>query len=310
MDKSLKGLPTVFVITINWNGLADTLECLRSLTNVDFAQLRTIVVDNGSVDDQAETIAREFPDAVVLRQDRNLGFCGGCNAGIQYAIENDADYVLLLNNDALATPSLVQKLVNAYSEFPDAGAVSPVVCGYPDTDRVWYARPRWIASKAEFVLKESNDTLDSFLSTKPFAVDFATGCCMLVPTKVYEEAGLLDERYFAYYDELDWCFRIRRSGYKSYVVPNAVVYHKETRSTPGPTHYYLIYRNRMLWMKENMSIWDRSKSFKVLAKGALWHLLNNFGLVTSATPKNCSRAVLCAYRDYFLGRFNGWEDKI
>jgi len=301
------GQPKVFVVTINWNGLADTLQCLESLVHLDYPNVETIVVDNASANDQAETIAERFPEAIILSQEENLGFCGGCNVGIQHALAHGAEYVLLLNNDAIVTPSFLTKLVGLFDIFADAGAASPLVCEYPDTSKIWYARPRWISREAYFVLKEPDDAVEFLEKKDAYAVEFTTGCCMLVPARVFESEGLLDERYFAYYDEVEWCFRIRRSGFACYVAPNAVVYHKERRSTPGPVHDYLVARNRLLWMKEYLPFGERLRSAKYLAKEWLWHQLNARGLTAERIPRGSSRALVRGYRDYFRGRFFRWE---
>lgn len=302
-------LPLVHIVIVNWNGLSDTLECLASLAGLTYSSVRVVVVDNGSKGDQAGIIEEGFPGAVVLRQSENLGFCGACNIGIRYAMDAGADFVLLLNNDALATPDLIEKLLDGYQTTENAGAISPVVSEYPEVEKISYLRPRWVAGTACFILKEDDDSYDKIPEQKPFAVDFAIGCCMLVPVDVYRQAGLLDERYFAFYDEIEWCYRIRRLGYESYVVPGARVFHKVSQSTPVPVHTYLMTRNRLLWMKENLPVRKRLRPFKYLFKEYIWHVLNSRGLTEPRVSRTHSRAFLRGCRDYFRGRFYKWDEE-
>ncbi|MGH9820962.1 MAG: glycosyltransferase family 2 protein [Pyrinomonadaceae bacterium] len=301
--------PVVYIVTLNWNGLSDTLECLASLEKLTYKHIRKIVVDNGSRRNEGEIIKEKFPDVTVIRNDDNLGFCGGCNTGINHAVGEGADFVLLINNDAMVSADLIEKLMDGFLAVENPGAVSPIVCEYPDTTKVSYARPLWLPRSAYFILKEENDTLELLNQMEPYEVDFASGCCMLVPTAVYRDAGLLDERYFAYYDEVEWCYRIRQKGYKSYVVPTTSVQHKERQSTPDSVHYYLINRNRMLWMKQYLPFGQRVRPLLFLAKDCLWHVLNIWGLTEPRILKQHSRAAVRGYRDYFLGRFYKWDDK-
>jgi GT2 family glycosyltransferase len=101
--------PSVYIVILNWNGLDDTLECLASIAKLSYSNVKTIVVDNGSEDDQAAVIAKAFPNVYGARATENLGFCGGCNVGIKEALEKNADFVMLLNNDTLVSPALIEK---------------------------------------------------------------------------------------------------------------------------------------------------------------------------------------------------------
>ena len=302
---SAMDLATVCIILINWNGLEDTLECLTSLRLLTYPRVNIVVVDNASKGNQADIIEERFPEVMVLRQSENLGFCGGCNVGIQYAIDQGGDFVLVLNNDTVTTPDLLEKLIAVFQKISNAGAVSPVISEYPEVTKIGYFRPKWNPKTAVFV----NDNCGYLSEIDPFPVEFANGCCMLVPVRIFQTVGLFDERYFAYYDEIDWCCRIRRHGYESYVAPTAMVHHKMTRSTPAPVRDYFMSRNRLLWMKENLSFWARLYSFKFLLKDYIWHILNSRGLTTPRISRQCSRAVVSGGSDYFRGRFYKWDEK-
>lgn len=289
--------------------MEDTLECLFSLEKLTYSNVEIIVVDNGSKNNEAETIERKFPAAIVLKQTENLGFCGGCNVGIKHALENGADYVMLLNNDTLVSPDLIENLITGYEKLENAGAISPVILEYPATEKIWFSRARWDISEAQFRLSKVNESYDDLLNKEPFLSDFACGCCLFASSKMFEKIGLFDERYFAFYDEAEWCARLRKEGFDSYVVPSAVMYHKVSRSTPSLVSTYLLSRNRLLWMKENLNFRDRLKAMPYLFKELVWHALNLLGLRKGIYSKQHSNALLCGWKDYVLGKFYKWDEK-
>src|SRR5215203_3182643 len=106
--------PSVHIIILNWNGLADTLECLASIRRLTYPNVRVKVIDNASANNEAEIIEKSFPEVEVLKQKENLGFCGGCNVGMKRAIEQGAGFVMLLNNDSLVSPGLIEALIEGY----------------------------------------------------------------------------------------------------------------------------------------------------------------------------------------------------
>lgn len=130
--------PSVFIVTINWNGLEDTVECLESLHDLDYPNYKIVVVDNGSKNKEADKILKQFPDVTLIKNKTNLGFTGGCNKGIERALKDGADYVLLLNNDTIVTKNFLNKLVKFYDSTADAGVVSSLVL-FNDKKTVWYS---------------------------------------------------------------------------------------------------------------------------------------------------------------------------
>jgi len=301
--------PTVHIVTLNWNGLEDTLECLESISKLTYPAVTTVVVDNGSRNQEAETIENRFPEAVLLKQSENLGFCGGCNAGIRYAMNNGADYVMLLNNDTLVPPDLLEKLFAGLNGLEKVGAVSPIILEYPETEKIWFSRARWEPERALFSLADGNEGYEDIAETTPYNSEFASGCCLLTPIQTFKTGGLLDERYFAFYDEAAWCSHIRRLGFESFVIPSAFMYHKVSKGTPALVSTYLLSRNRLLWMKENLNLAARARSFGYLAKEVTWHACNLLGLTKEHYSKQHSRALLQGYKDYFRRRFNRWNER-
>lgn len=303
---------SVHIIILNWNGLENTLECLASIRALTYPQLRVHVVDNASENNEADVIEREFPEVNVLKQPENLGFCGGCNAGIEQAVAENADFVMLLNNDALVSPNLIEMLVEAYEKLDRPGAVSPVIFKYPETENIWFSIARWEADwksgEAKFRLA-LDENYESLKDRKPYETEFACGCCLFISTAVVREVGTFDERYFAFYDEAEWCVRMKQKGFTSYIVPSAFMYHKVGGSTPSLVSTYLLNRNRLLWASENLSFSQKVKAYPVMAKEFVWHLLNAGNFIPEKKryiPRDRSRAFLQGYKDYFLRRFGKW----
>jgi GT2 family glycosyltransferase len=306
---------SVHIVILNWNGLADTLECLASVRTLTYPNVRVQVVDNASEGGEAEVIERAFPEVNVLKQSENLGFCGGCNAGMKQAIAEGADFVMLLNNDALVSPNLIEALLDGYAKLENPGAASPVIFKYPETEKIWFSIAAWEAvwksGEAKFRLA-LDENYESLKHKKPYPTEFACGCCLFVSTDVIRQVGFFDERYFAFYDEAEWCVRMKRQGMTSYIIPSAFMYHKVGKSTPSLVATYLLNRNRLLWAAENLSFRQKIKSYPVLAKEFVWHLLNAGNIIPESKryiPKERSRAFLQGYKDYFLRRFGKWGEK-
>src|SRR5215203_1246099 len=262
-------LPLVHIIILNWNGLNDTSECLAAIKKLTYPNVHVQVIDNASKNGEAEIIEQRFPEVEVLKQTENLGFCGGCNAGMKKALAENADFVMLLNNDAIVSPNLIEALVEGYEGLENPGAVSPVIFKYPETDKIWFSIARWEAfwktGEAKFRLALDEDYA-SLKDKNPYETEFACGCCLFVSTDVIKRIGLFDERYFAFFDEAEWCVRMKKQGFTSYIVPSAFMYHKVGGSTPSLVSIYLLARNRLLWMKENLSFRQKIKSYPVMAK--------------------------------------------
>jgi GT2 family glycosyltransferase len=302
--------PVVGVILLNWNGLRDTQECVQSLLESSYSSLEIYIVDNASLNNEAETLKHQFPDVHVLPQTQNLGFCKGNNVGISKAVEDGAEYILVLNNDTIVPADTVDKLVSTFVEMPHAGAISPVILVHPSEEQVWFARAEWDYSRAQFSLNPEKSNYAELKNKATWRSEFAVGCCLLTSSKIFTEVGLLDERYFAYYDEADWCSRLEKKGYLSFVTSSTLIYHKVSQSTPGPVSTYLMARNRLLWMKENLSFYNRMRSFTYLGKEFIWHILNNWGIVKGGYTRQHSKAFLWGWLDFRLGRFGHWGKKV
>lgn len=243
--------PVVFTIVLNWNGLADTRECLNSLRKVDYAANRVIVVDNGSDADEAGALQEEFGGFVeVIRNASNLGFAGGMNVGIRRAQEAGALYVLLLNNDVTVEPGFLAAMVAAAGRHPDVAAASPKAYFRDRPDVIYSTGGRvnlWTGTARQIGRGET----DHGQLESGGVRDYADGLCMLIPTTAIERVGLLDEDYFTYWEETDWCLRARKTGLRCYYVPDAKVWHRAERSLSSTDDFHYHYqRNALLFVRK------------------------------------------------------------
>lgn len=238
------GAPRVAIILVNWNGKGVTLDCLASLDAVTYEHRETIVVDNASSDGSIEAIRSRFPAVTLLVMKENRRFAGGNNAGIGYALEHGADMILLLNNDTTVAPDFLTYLVDRMQNNPTTGLVAPKIYYHDEPDRIWFAGGEvsfWTGTMRHTGIREKER--GQFVTARP--IGYATGCCMLVSREAIAGAGMLDESYYIYGEDADWCMRIRGAGYGIMLEPGAHVWHKLSVSSGGHLSAYKM-RNKFL----------------------------------------------------------------
>lgn len=276
-------------VVVSWNGREDTLAALESLREID-----TVVVDNGSVDGSADAIAQRFPEVEMIRAGVNLGFAGGNNAGIRRALDRGADWVLLVNNDATVEPGIVEALEAAAESRPDAGVLACKVL-FADSGRLWYAgagfNPYLGRSRHEgFGRPDAPATLRDTAR--------ATGSGMAVSRAAIDAAGLLDEEFFLYAEDLEWCLRIHAAGFAVVFVPNARVRHRVTAASGGagsPTASYYETRNML-------AVVERYRPLPRGLTGARRALVVAPRVALAAGRPRSASAALRGWRDYRKGR--------
>src|SRR5919204_4087266 len=227
--------PLVYVIVLNWNGWCDTVHCLASLRRSSYPNLHVVVVDNGSTDGSPEHLAPlvEEPWGELVRASRNLGFTGGANLGLRLTLERGADYAFLLNNDAMVAPDCITTLVEAAERQPEAGFIGPKIVWAQEPHRIWSAGMSVAWHRA--TIEAHQNTPDDGRFDGCRVVQGLSGCALLVKRAVLERAGLLDERYFAYYEDLDWCLRARPAGFRCLYVGRACASHIGSASSNPST---------------------------------------------------------------------------
>jgi GT2 family glycosyltransferase len=295
--------PRVIIIVLNWNGRDDTLSCLASLSELDYPSYDLVVVDNGSGDDSVPAIRASFPQVTLVETGENLGYVGGNNLGLEYAQVAKPDYTLLLNNDTEVAPDFVHMLVDAAQAGPAIGIAGPTIYYYERPDVIWSAGGAvdWQRGSTRMVGLNERDV--GQFGQMPRAVDFLSGCAMLVKHTVLQHVGLLDERFFAYYEETEWCVRAKRAGFEIVHVPLAHIWHKispEARAGSPMAHYYMT-RNRLLFLKATGAgpqAWLHTLFAEYLRTLTSWSLRPRW-----RHKKEQRRAMLWAIHDAWRGRW-------
>jgi GT2 family glycosyltransferase len=217
--------PTVGCVIVNWNGWRHTVACLDALRSLDYTRLTVVVVDNGSTDDSVLRIQKAHPSTPVIQTGKNLGFSGGNNAGIREVLCQKVEYVWLLNNDTQPTPQALRELVSMAQSDCRLGAVGSVLRYASDPQRIQAWGGGWINLWTGY---------NSHATARPKSgrrLDFLTAASLLLRGKALEDIGLMDDRYFLYWEDAELCFRLRKNGWRLGVAANAVVLHSVNAST-------------------------------------------------------------------------------
>ena len=249
--------PSVWIVVLNWNGQADTLACLESLQRLRYTERRVVVVDNGSTDGSVEALesARSRLAIDIIQAGKNLGYAGGNNLGIRYALDRGADFILILNNDTTVDPILLDELVRAAEQHPEAGCFGPWIFYMDEPDRLWFTRSEWDSAVYAFTAP-GKGRLGAELPEETTNTEYVCGAALFFRAGIARDVGLLDERFFLVYEDSDWCFRARQAGFKCLVVPTARVWHKigtSFSSEASPLRGYFSTRNKLLWAEKNVS---------------------------------------------------------
>lgn len=256
-------IPSVGIVIINWNNYEDSKKCLISLINCTYSNFKTIVVDNFSQDGSGERLNNEFGNfAHFIFNKKNLGFTGGNNVGLRYALAEGFEYVMELNNDTEVEPDFLTKLVFSVHGKKEYGAAQPLIY-YNQEKRhiIWNAGGTLISSLGltftKFKGKKKPDQLRSS------ETDWITGCAFLIRSEVLKKTGLLKEFYFfGSYEDVDLSTRIRKAGYKLWFEPSSVIYHSVAKSSKSPKKgkegnlnsqvHYLVQRNQMIFINQQV----------------------------------------------------------
>jgi GT2 family glycosyltransferase len=241
-------LPRVALILVNWNGKSDTLECLASISAIEYPNVQVIVVDNDSHDDSVQAIQTAFPQITILENSANLGFTGGNNVGIKHALRDGADYLFLLNNDTTIEAQAIGELVRVAQENSRFGLLSPIVHYYDNPDEPWFAGAQLDLSRGMAV----HDNSQPPHRTDPVRqLPWASGCTMFLPAEVMRRVKGFDDRFFLNWEDVDLSLRVRRAGFKIGLVPSSRVLHKvgkslNKRASVGTGYYYWLRNNLLL----------------------------------------------------------------
>jgi GT2 family glycosyltransferase len=244
--------PSVGVVIVNFNGSSFLGDCVRSVRATGWPALEIVVVDNGSSDGSLATLPHA-PDITVLNNGVNRGFGAAANTGIRHCLRRDHDYVLLLNNDTTVTPSLIAELASTATDRPMTVSVAQSYrwdgSGVINTHA---GRFNWFAGRLREAVAGKTATQ---VPPTSHEVTMAGMACVLIPVVAFREVGLLDERFFMYYEDFDLAVRLRAAGYRFVLNPKAVLRHYDGGTSGIREHStlatYYINRNRVWFMQKH-----------------------------------------------------------
>ncbi len=303
--------PRVLAVTLNWRQAAVTLECVRALgAMTTTAALDILVIDNGSGDGSAEALRRELPPGVaLLALPQNLGFGRGNNVGLRRALDGGYDYALLINNDAFAAPDMLDRLLAAAG--PTVALVSPKIYYEARPDTLWFAGGRRRRRTLD-IAGTGRGQVDGPAWAADRDADYLLGTCLLVNLAAIAAVGLFDERYFMYFEDLDWSLRLQQAGYRLRLAAAAHLCHRVAAGSGGlesPFRRYHLARSGVIFWRTHRQmgnspailIFRAGSALKMLSRlivtgkftvaAAYWRGLRD-GLSESAGPPTGNRTTV------------------
>jgi len=298
------GQPNVAIILINYFGEEDTLECLESLKRISYRNYKIYLIDN-SEPAQEKLAVLTCDEVMYINSGENLGFAGGNNLGICKALQDRADYFLLLNNDTTGDPRFLSEMVEVAESARGIGMVGAKILYHDEPNRIWFAGGR-IDWKRGLTTHIGIDELDSKQYDATTKTDFVCGCALLVKKEVVEKIGLLDEDYFLYAEDVDWSARAVRSGYNLVMAPKAQVYHKISRTTgtaQSPLYAYYFTRNKLLLMKKHQPFFKRLYFYGYFLRNHIWASIKWWYRKKEANRWARTAALFDGMRDYLMHNY-------
>lgn len=253
----------VAIVIVSWNAKEQTAICLSSLEKLEKTSIhvQVVLVDNASADGTKEYISKKFPQTHIISLDRNLGFTGGNNAGISYALHNGADYIWLLNNDTIVDRRSVVSILDAFTSDKTIGIAGSKIYFAPgfeyhkaryekkDKGKIFWYAGGIIDWDNMYCSHRGVDKIDTGQFDTLVDTAFVTGCSMMVAASVFKKVGVFDDKYYLYLEDVDFCLRARFGGFRVVYEPTSIVWHFNAQSSGGPgstLHTYYLTRNRLL----------------------------------------------------------------
>ncbi len=298
--------PRVGIVVLNFHGTIDTLKCLDSLKAVDPQKCLTIVVDNGSTPDPSSLFAQAHPWATVIRREENGGWAGGNNTGIRHALEHGAEWVLLLNNDTIVAPQVVDRLLAAARQYPQHGIIGPVICCMDDPETVLTDGCRFNHPESPGFFERIAVPIEPSDPPRVDPVEIVNGCCMMIARRVFEQIGLIDERFFLIHEESDFCLRARQAGFECGILAEPLVWHKHSsafaRAGMSLQRYYDA-RNLLLLLRKHQASQPGGRRAFASWLEYLKYVYYRFSIEREQGQDKAADAVLIGLCDALAGRF-------
>lgn len=243
----------IFIVILNYNCKLDIIDCLKPLIQSlpVSRQSSIIIVDNASIDGSVQLIKQKFPRLKIIENKKNLGFAAGNNIGIKYALKNGAEYVLLLNPDTIVKKGFLKPLLKNPADI-----VAPVIKFKREKEWIYDfgGKINWCLGRS-YHLETKSQKLN-------LAIDYVSGCAMLIRKQVFEKIGFLDERFFLYFEDADFCLRARKAGFKIAVEPKSIISHKlrEGKRKSWLQIYHLL-RSNLIFINRHISFWRKPLAY-------------------------------------------------
>jgi len=245
--------PLVYIIILNFNSIDETINCLESLSKITYNNYKIVVVDNASSDNSIKKL-ETIHYIKLIKNIRNSGYAIGNNLGIRYALEHGADFICVLNNDVETEKSFLEPLISYLASHIDVGAVGPCIFDFKHKNivqafgaKINFYRGLALGRYKGKNIKEIHESITN--------VDYLGGACFVCKREVFDKLGLIPENYFLFYEETEFCVKMKKIGYKITCIKESKVYHKgsATISKFGGLSYYFLNRNRIVFMRRNAS---------------------------------------------------------
>ena len=292
----MSDFPLVYVIIPTFNHCEDTLRALDSLERMTYPNFKVLITDNQSTDQTVDVVREKYPEVELLIHPRNLGFAAGVNPGLQRALDQGADFVLLINNDVEVAPRMLTHLVKAMQ--PDVGVAAPMIYYMDEPERIWSVgftrHPLLLEMRGS-----ARGQIDKGQWRASFEVDYVLGCAMLLNGSALRKAGMFDERYFFYYEDLDLSLRLERFGYRLITVPLAQMWHKGSGSAGAESAFrvYHMARGSVIFFRTHARGGQRLAVF-LFRCGSAFRVCSGFIL----------RGRFHLIQSYWRGMWDGWRE--
>ncbi len=236
----------VAVVLLNYLAAAvpDTLSCIESLLAPGAVTPSIILVDNGAPKEATDRILEHYPQVHVIRTGENFGFTGGNNRGIEWALTRGFEYIWILNNDTVVEPNCLERLLEPFRGDDRVGAVGGLILYHADPDRVWFGGGQLDLVRAVGTHEWEGAPQAAVERGAPRETGFLTGCCILASSEAIRAVGGFEEDFFAYVEDVDFCLRLRRAGFRVMFQPAARLYHKVEREGAHPPPHKIVLRDR------------------------------------------------------------------
>jgi hypothetical protein len=289
------------IVILNWNAADDTLVAVESVLKMNYPNYHLVIIDNGSTDDSVERLAKiEDRRVELIRSRENLGFTGGCNLGFDWALEHRADYVWLLNNDAVTEVGTLSSLVGLAESDPTIGLASPLIASLQEPSIMVYAGGFYNAALPIWSRTRDIETGKKWVSEHPKEV-LLLGTALLVRVDLIRKIGKLDEGFFAYFEDIDFSMRSNNAGFRNVVDFASTVSHCDKFPTDRPQeikpHYwYYLARNEIRF-------WKKYANLKVRLRPLWWSYLFQLKNMNTVNGAEASQQAILS------GMWDGWLNK-